>query len=94
MLMADLSDDIRRSLDRICRRLADRMVGDQSDVSRLGMLRHIREAVERTISTEVILVRAMDPSTSWRSVGEDLGTSAQAAHHRYGTRNETAERSP
>jgi hypothetical protein len=87
MLMVDLSVDARKALDGICGKLADRLVDIDPNVSRLAMLRHLREDVERTISTEITLMRARDNPTSWRRVGEDLGTSAQAAHHRYGRRN-------
>jgi hypothetical protein len=86
MLMSELDSEARQFLVTLCRKLARRLLVEYPEVSHLVMLRHIRDAADEAVSTEIMLMTALTDRPSWRTIGRDLGTSAQAAHRRYAGR--------
>lgn len=59
-----------------------RLTGDKSPEFRIRMATILRDAAEAVLREEVVMAREVY-AVSWRRIGEALGVSQQAAHHKY-----------
>lgn len=73
-----VADEIMR--DQI--RRASKHSGDTSAGYRLLIATILRDAAESVLREEVMAAREVHDLT-WKEIGEALGVSAQAAHHKY-----------
>jgi hypothetical protein len=100
MLMSELAESIDSALERITRRLIQRLVqaegGPTGLLAEIRMAALIRRAIDEQISSLIISgqystdallddILAEPPERpTWREIGEALGVSAQAAQRKYG----------
>ena len=59
-----------------------RLAGDKSPEFRIRMATILRDAAEAVLREEVVMAREVY-GVSWRLIGDALGVSQQAAHHKY-----------